>query len=151
LIIGISNGGMFLADTIARILYSDVPLVCLWANRTEKNNAYFQNKCNENLKQLTKEKYNVLLTDDSIVKADTYLKARKFLTDNQEAKMQIAFLPLFTRYNTTTYLSKIVEDTIWQREEIIGKNKLSTEDVYAFLKTDYSHFPYEKFIRPSTK
>lgn len=151
LIIGISNGGLFLADTISRMLYPTIPLVCLWANRTDKKNEYFQNKCNKNLKGLVNEVTNILIVDDSILKADTFIKAKDFLSNQSELELNITYVPLFTRYQDSKYLLKIIEDTIWRKKEIIGKDIVSNEEIFAFLKTEYSHFPYEKIIPASRK
>jgi hypothetical protein len=55
LILGISNGGLFLADTILRLVYkNDVPMMALWAQRSKDE--YFNNPIN-----------NALITEDVIL------------------------------------------------------------------------------------
>ena len=71
IIIGISNGGLFLADTLLRLVYGNkVPLVCLWALRSKDN--YFDNTVNNAL--INPETINQLLHDDDMEK-----RQRRFL------------------------------------------------------------------------
>lgn len=79
IIVGISNGGLFIADTILRLVYaSQVPIVCLWAYRSMEN--YFDNVVNnaiitkENLEEILKvkrdsskeKKIHLLIMDDVV-------------------------------------------------------------------------------------
>lgn len=54
ILVGISNGGLFLADSVLRLVYANsLPLICLWAFRTQEK--YFENPVN-----------NALITPDVI-------------------------------------------------------------------------------------
>jgi hypothetical protein len=46
ILVGISNGGLLLADSVLRLVYANsMPLVCLWAFRTQER--YFENQIND--------------------------------------------------------------------------------------------------------
>ena len=56
-IIGISNGGLFLADTSLRLVYkNEVPMISLWARRSQEK--YFHNPINNT--QITPELFKAL-------------------------------------------------------------------------------------------
>ena len=148
--IGITNGGLLLADTIGRIMYPETPIICLWANRFDKNNEYFHNPYSKYSIALLKGKNRILVTDDLIGRATTFVQVRKFLTKELD-NIQISYLPLFTNYHNDRNIQKVVDDTIWKNPEIVGVDTKDSSEVFDFLKTEYSHFPYEKIIRPIKK
>jgi hypothetical protein len=93
IIMGISNGGLFIADTILRLVYaSRVPIVCLWAYRSAET--YFDNAVNnaiitkENLEEIVKAKRNnnrkdhkirLLIMDDVVGTQRTFRQLISYL------------------------------------------------------------------------
>jgi hypoxanthine phosphoribosyltransferase len=92
IIMGISNGGLFISDTVLRLVYaSRVPIVCLWAYRLMEN--YFDNAVNnaiitkENLEEITKAKRNnrkdhkirLLIMDDVVGTQRTFKQLISYL------------------------------------------------------------------------
>ena len=85
IIVGISNGGLFLTDTTLRLVYGNkVPTICLWALRSQER--YFDNPLNnalitrELLEELVKtkgtnrnqEKIKILVMDDIVGTTRTF-------------------------------------------------------------------------------
>lgn len=62
ILVGISNGGLLLADTVLRLVYANsLPLMCLWAFRTQDK--YFENPVNDAL--ITKNVISELVREHS--------------------------------------------------------------------------------------
>lgn len=92
IIMRISNGGLFIADTILRLVYaSRIPLICLWAYRSMEN--YFDNAVNnaivtrENLEEIIRIKRNdrkehearLLIMDDVVGTQRTFRQLISYL------------------------------------------------------------------------
>lgn len=145
-IIGISNGGMFLADTVSRLLYPDIPIASFWAHRTQPQKNYFKHPINEAvikiLSKSDKEIIKLLVFDDIVATGGTWVKLKDFFKLYLK-NYSIVFIPLFSR--SKKYLSSIVDDTLWGHEifhEHLPKS-MSFDD---FCYTEYLHLPYSKDI-----
>ena len=150
-IIGISNGGMFLADTVSRLLYTKTPIISLWANRKHTTKDYFNNPVNEALIKVVsgnkKESIELLIFDDIVSTGITWVKMKEFFKENL-SNYSITFIPLFSR--NARHLETVIGDTIWEKE--IFKDFLPEGvNFEEFCHTDYAHLPYEKEINYSSK
>jgi hypoxanthine phosphoribosyltransferase len=109
IILGISNGGLFLADTTLRLVYkNDIPLVSLWARRSQEK--YFDNPINSSLINTDllrvlvpggepKRAIRVLIMDDMVGTQRTFKQLLEYLTDrlgDQSRDIEVRFVFLFT-------------------------------------------------------
>jgi hypoxanthine phosphoribosyltransferase len=91
ILLGISRGGVIIADLLSQEYGDSVPMISLWGNRTgwkDKPRVDFENEINEPLKELiSTEKYKSLLIVDNISRTGTALrKAKKFVLSNAKRK-----------------------------------------------------------------
>jgi hypoxanthine phosphoribosyltransferase len=119
ILLGISNGGLFLADTILRLVYGNkVPTLCLWALRRQEN--YFDNPVNnaliteELINELTKnkeakDKIRILVMDDIVGTQRTFNQLVSYLKQRLNKLFQridLKFIFLFSpRLETSENLS----------------------------------------------
>lgn len=147
LIIGISNGGMFVADTLERLVYANggKPILALWSNRLDNKKDYFNNEININsIKTFEKKKsIKILLVDDVVSTGYTLIKAKEFI-ESQLSEPIIHFIPLFSR--NIKYLSQVEKSTIWHLSETVKKNLDSEFNFIEFCYTNYINLPYSKII-----
>jgi adenine/guanine phosphoribosyltransferase-like PRPP-binding protein len=114
IIIGISNGGLFLADTSLRLVYkNEVPMISLWARRSQEK--YFDNPINnaqitpELIKALApgidlKRRIRVLVMDDIVGTKRTFTQLVDYLHDRLgdfHDHIEIRFVFLFTPLEET--------------------------------------------------
>jgi hypothetical protein len=120
IIVGISNGGLFLADTSLRLVYgNDVPLISLWAQRSHAN--YFDNPVNNALINISvfEEMFSttddnrgvrVLVMDDIVGTQQTFNQLVAYFQERLGdlfVKLEIRFVFLFTpRQETLVSLKK---------------------------------------------
>ena len=154
-IIGISNGGLIMAEIILRKYFGGVPIISLWADRwssaglKDPSCHYFTNPFAKAaispLKLLSKEKeyLTLLLIDDNVSSGTSCQYAVRFLRDELGPNTRIVFQPLVCKLSD--YLSVV--------EEVLApsyQNDLFKLDKKEFIKqmiTDRSRFPYDKDIR----
>jgi hypoxanthine phosphoribosyltransferase len=124
-IIGISNGGLFLADTTLRLVYGNkVPLICLWALRRQEhyfdnpvNNALIKRELFEELDKLKEKEgkegpIQVLVMDDIVGTQRTFNQLIDYLQERLGdffKKIEVRFVFLFsprqeTIHNLARYL-----------------------------------------------
>jgi hypoxanthine phosphoribosyltransferase len=143
-IIGISNGGMFLADTLGRLVYPEIPTLSLWANRNHSDIEYFDNEFNRSVVEAIKKKFErprIIVCDDVVASGTTYNQVKRFLK-KFIVDFDILFIPLFCKQSKT----KILEESIW------GKPEYRAYISEGFnISTAYIYFPYDKEINISKK
>jgi len=153
IIVGISNGGLFLADTSLRLVYrNDVPLICLWAQRSRDK--YFDNPINNSLISgdlfsrlfadfQAGKKLRVLVMDDIVGTQRTFKQLveyfRERLGSNFE-RIEIRFVFLFTPRQET--IEALRPYLLSQDKSIASKYK----SVELEAVTGKSDLPYRKSI-----
>lgn len=156
-ILGISNGGLMIADLLGREVFKGVPIVSLWANRwlTDKNEVdqscyYFDNEFNKCIIQTVKNyatKLNgvitVLLVDDLVFTSSTISQATFFLKKELKCNFDVLFAPLYCR--DTDYLQTI-EDILPFSYKNGSIFSISREQYYERLRTQHASFPYRKSL-----
>lgn len=153
IIIGISNGGLFLADTCLRLVYkNEVPLIGLWARRSQEH--YFDNPINnaqitpELIKALvpsadSKQRVRILVMDDIVGTKRTFTQLVEYLRDRLgdfHKHVDIKFVFLFTPLEETI---KDLRDYLLSQDENITRT-FKTLELEAV--TGKSDLPYRKSI-----
>ncbi len=155
IIIGISNGGLFLADTILRLVYGNtIPLLSLWALR--RQDRYFDNPVNNALinkdlinslitkgKKAEKSAIRILIIDDIVGTQRTFNQLEAYLKQrlgDAFSKLKVNFLFLFSPRKDT--ISELAKYLLSSDPEVISKfKKVELETITR--KTD---LPYLKSI-----
>lgn len=153
IIIGISNGGLFLADTILRLVYGNkVPLICLWALRSKEkyfdnpvNNALVNKKAINELLKISDKKTikRFLVVDDIVGTQRTFNQLLDYIKDKLQEDLEnivLNFIFLFTPRNKT--ILELSRHLLSSDPEIITKYK----KVDFELVTKKSNLPYGKSI-----
>ncbi len=156
-VIGISNGGLVVADFLGREVFSRVPILSLWANRwldakakasKDQSCYYFDNDYNratlQPLKVLYGDKndnFSVLLVDDLVYTSSTIGQASFFMKKELGENCKILFTPMFCR--NTEYLSSIKEmlPYMFGNGEIFNVTK---EQYLKRVQSPRKSFPYKK-------
>lgn len=154
-LVGISNGGLIVADLVGREAFREKPIVALWANRRTRTSAsnywFFDNPYNEALCNALKDTFKtnhpdqpirVTLVDDHFGSGTTALQAAEFLKAKLGGDTKIVYFPMVSR--RVKYLN-IVEHMLPYAYEDPEGNKVfgvSKEDFLTRLKTDALQFPY---------
>ncbi len=154
ILVGISNGGLFLADTSLRLVYkNEVPLISLWARRSKDK--YFDNPLNNALidpetinKLIQTESHNkkirVLVMDDIVGTQRTFNQLveyfKKQLGDMFDKQIELRFAFLFTPRKETI-------DSL--RAYLLSKDQSIVRDfkeIELEVVTGKSDLPYRKSI-----
>jgi hypoxanthine phosphoribosyltransferase len=154
-LIGISNGGLFLADTCLRLVYgNNIPIICLWAQRSKEN--YFANPINNAMvtvdvfKELgeqvgvnKKRPLRVLVMDDIVGTQRTFSQLVDYLEErlgDTMEKVELHFVFIFTPRDEN--LSKL-QRYLLSADPVVAKNyqHMELEQV-----TTKSQLPYLKNI-----
>ncbi|HHT9114367.1 MAG: hypothetical protein HZA47_11900 [Planctomycetes bacterium] len=157
-LIGITNGGLIMAELISRKYFHGVPLISLWADRWSPDalkNAdahYFTNKyaraAIEPLKELKRElkkgeQLTLLVIDDNVASGTTCQYVVRFLRDELGADIRVLFHPIVCK--APQYLSAVKGMLPPEFENNLFA--LDREKFIEQLKTSKSMFPYDKDIR----
>jgi hypoxanthine phosphoribosyltransferase len=150
-VLGLSNGGMFVADMIARRLLTRTPVMSFWVNRWEKDGDWFGNPINEGLVAALRtiapngkvEDLDILLVDDIVASGHTLQEAIKFLERNLP-KASVQFLPLFSA--NEKYSSVMERHVIWQHPAFASSFSDPSQS-QAIHTTHRRVLPYDKDIR----
>ena len=155
-VMGISNGGLIVADLIGRKLFRGTPIVGLWADRFRKPPGessegywYFDNEYNDALVNVIKTKVKgrnavFLVLDDHLGTGTTARQVESYLNMQFDGKANILYIPMFSK--RPEYIG-VVEDLFPCRFDG-GKTfkNLEEDEFFASMSTKASHFPYRKEI-----
>lgn len=156
-ILGISNGGLMVADLLGREVFKGTPILALWANRwiSDKSSVdpsyyYFDNDYNKAISQTLRDKYidhsdkiTILLIDDLVFTSNTIVQASNFIEKELGGKAKILFAPLYCR--DTDYLESI-KDMLPNGFRNGETFKITKELYYSRLRTKRANFPYRKVL-----
>lgn len=144
-VLGISNGGLMVADILGREAITHVPIVSLWADRRDKSN-FFDNSINRAVLGQLKDSSStqplkLLLVDDIVYTSNTVKQAKEFIYDALGKNTEIIFTPLYCHD-----LSSLVDI-----QDILPSNyrggrafDIPKEEYYARLTTRRPSLPYGK-------
>jgi hypoxanthine phosphoribosyltransferase len=158
LIFGLSSGGLWLADSIERNLYEDIPIVSLWRNRLAEDNDYFSNDINLGILQSLKQRFNnlseikILIADDTFSKGESYTKAKKLIEQSfVDQKIDSVFVTLFSRTKEKVTFKKLKNDLIFSNKMLQNNVDLTDDEIIKSCYTDFQMTPWKKTIRVSEK
>jgi hypoxanthine phosphoribosyltransferase len=162
-LVGITNGGLIVADLIGRELFRGTPILALWANRFshgDSDNWFFENPYDkavvEALRQAVAEKQRgdpiaILLVDDNLGTGNTAQQAIGFLKSKLGNETQILFIPLVSR--DPKYVNPSIENFLpYAYKDHKGKKIFPTqkEEFLSRLNTKARYLPYlDKEIKGS--
>jgi hypoxanthine phosphoribosyltransferase len=159
-IVGVSNGGLIVADLVGREIFQGKPILSLWANRFSKGTStaywFFDNCYNQEilsaLKKTSNEKHagdpiRVLLVDDHLGTGATAVQACEYIKKKLGSETKILFFPLVSRRKE--YLP-VVEDMLpYNYKDGNMENgsqskvfQIEREEFIDWLNTDAIFFPY---------
>ncbi len=153
ILIGISNGGLLLADSLLRLSYAnEIPLISLWAQRS-KGDMLFDNITNNSLinndtfkrflKNSKTKTLNVLILDDIVGTSNTFHRLLKYINSKLDKdlleKIKLNFIFLYTADPNAIEATKkylLTED-----------KKVRNFNLYKFENlTSHNTLPYDKNI-----
>lgn len=145
-LIGISNGGLVVADLVGRALFrgTTVPILGLWANR--QSSEYFENPYNDaligKLGHAANKPISLILVDDHFGQGVTSLQATQYLHKKLGDDLKILFIPLVSR--RIQYIGRVEEFFPYEYKDTSGEKvfKISKEQFLAQLDTQAKYFPY---------
>ena len=149
-LIGISNGGLIVADMVGRELFHGKPVLSLWANRFV-NNTFFDNPFNQALMGALKESVEtnhedvpatILLLDDHFGTGNTSSQAIDYLQNQLGDRTSILFIPVVSQQ--LKYLPKVENFLPYQYILPNGENlfTITKEEFISQLNTKASRLPY---------
>lgn len=155
ILLGISNGGLLVADTILRLVYDNVvPLLALWANRSVDN--YFENGVNraliseESLQDISQvkasknRKIKILVIDDIVGSTKTFRQ----LIDFMQGTLGKEFFELVEVRFVFVYTPRKKQDPNVSRY-LLSEDRSYKVRRWAKLETQTTrdYLPYRKDIR----
>jgi hypoxanthine phosphoribosyltransferase len=150
-IVGISNGGLIVADMVGRDAFQDKPILSLWANRrtmSKSNNWYFDNPYNQALckaiishasKSHPNDNIRIILVDDHFGTGNTVRQAVNYLRSQLGEKVKIVYFPLVTQ--RVDYLDAHI-DIMPYNEEYSRIFHIGKDEFIRQVWTDARYFPY---------
>lgn len=148
-ILGISNGGLVVADLLGRSLFHK-PLLSLWANRSAAL-SMFDNRYNkatlaiikddEQLSSTANRPLEILLVDDIVSTSQTISLAQEFLQRNLPSQTTIRFLPMFNRNQKNR---DVIRGLLLYDDDRIP---VKEEQASRLMHTSRLILPYNKHIR----
>ena len=154
-VLGISNGGLMVADALGRKVFRSIPILSFYANRwgrakpdTDPACYYFDNPFNRAIMQQIKTydkrgKVTVLLIDDIVFSSNTIFQAMKFLKEQLGDGVEILFTPMYCRDPDRLKTIAEVLPMGFRHGGVFG---VSEGEYYKRLYTSRSYLPYEKAI-----
>lgn len=155
-IVGITNGGLIMAEIISRKFFPKVPLIALWADRWSRaglddpSAQYFTNDYSRSaiaplkkMKEARNHPITVMVIDDNVASGTTCKYAVRFLREELGLDTKIIFQPLVVK--TPQYLSAVEEMLAPDFDN--GLFGIDKDSFIEGLKTNKSKFPYDKEIR----
>lgn len=154
-IVGISNGGLVVADIVWREVFKSTPILALWAKRNETRdvpNRYFNNPFNvaviSSFKKYLIETHRgavatLLLLDDHFGTGRTAGQAISFIRQLLGNKTRILYIPLVARQPEHP-IERQVEECLPYAYQPAGQKvfDLDKEGFFAKASTTASYFPY---------
>ncbi|NOU16607.1 MAG: phosphoribosyltransferase [Bacteroidales bacterium] len=148
-VLGISNGGMIVADLIGKSVFAgtNTPILSLWAQRYTTEQDYFKNALNDALfsaikKTKFKDKiFRILLFDDHLASSNTAKQAFDYIKSMLGDKTKIVFIPLVSK--RIKYL-KVFKDYLpfGYNENSIDIFQVAEDDFIKVIDTKAHYFPY---------
>ena len=148
-ILGISNGGLIVADLIGKSVFSgkNAPILSLWAQRFTRKHDYFTNEYNDAIMEkivkchAINQPISILLIDDHFGTGNTLKQALDYLKSKLGENTNILFIPLVSR--RIDHL-KIYDDYLPFKYMHNGTRifHITENDFYKFVNTDSHYFPY---------
>jgi hypoxanthine phosphoribosyltransferase len=148
-LLGISNGGLIVADLMGRSLFHK-PLLSLWANRPAGlqmfNNQYNSStlrtiKDENSTKEREHKGIEILLIDDIVSTSQTISLAKEFLERNLPPNTTIRFLPMFNRNQKNR---DVIRGLLLYDDSRIP---VTEEQASRLMSTTRLILPYNKHIR----
>jgi hypoxanthine phosphoribosyltransferase len=154
-LVGISNGGLIVADLIGRRVFQEKPILALWANRRTAISAskyrFFDNPYNVALCEALKssaqgdhraEPLRLTLVDDHFGSGTTALQAEEFLKATLGEHTKILYIPMVSR--RINYLDIVEHMLPYAYEDPPGRKVfgVSKDEFIDLLRTTASYFPY---------
>jgi hypoxanthine phosphoribosyltransferase len=147
-IIGMSSGGLIVADTFGRILFdSRTPVLAIWQQR-QLNRRMFDSKINaallkslDSLRITKSGRLEILLVDDNTATGKTARTARKYVASQIGGKLSIRYLPLFCRRLCHSPREKLL---LYFDKRI--KQVRNRAEVKGLMMTEHTMLPYRKSI-----
>lgn len=156
-VLGISNGGLVVADFLGREVFKGKPILSLWANRlldaqskakADQTCYFFDNQFNKAVLQPLKTmysekktKFTILLIDDLVYTSNTISQASAFINKELGDECQILFTPLYCR--NVDYLNSIKQMLPYDFNKGETFN-ITQEEYYKRLQCTRTSFPYMK-------
>lgn len=157
-ILGISNGGLMVADLLTREIFKGTPILSLWANRVgvdlsnvDKSFIFFDNSFNaatmsviEKWSHDSGREATILLVDDLIQTSTTIIQAITYIKKKLRDHVKLLVTPLYCL--DKTYLDSIKEflPPGYGRGRIFH---ISMSEYTRLLTADRSFFPYGKVLK----
>jgi len=158
ILVGISNGGLLIADSLLRLVYGNkTPLISLWAARHKKeffrnvvNDSLITSKNVEELVRQTSEEWNngdeirILIIDDIVGTQTTINDLLEYLQDRLLQfwkQIDLKFLFLYTPHSKT--LTELKEYLFWEDKRVPKKYQTAFESE---VITQKIALPYRKSI-----
>ena len=155
-VIGISNGGLIVADLIGRMLYRGIPILSLWANRFSRESQkvnesfwFFDNPYNDAIIEVIRKRAGgrsavILLLDDHLGTGTTARQAASYFKERFDDQVDLLFIPMFS--NRPEY-EKVVESLLPYRFRGGGVFPNVSEKLFwEGVSTEAWRFPCEKEI-----
>jgi hypoxanthine phosphoribosyltransferase len=149
-LVGLSNGGMMIADLLGRSLFLGKPVTSMWVNRWDVKGDWFNNPINSSLIEALKKiapkstPLDLLLVDDIVASGKTVKEALNYLGTSLKTAT-IKFLPIFTA--NEKYLKLIQDNLVWSHDAFSEIAKSGKAFIDATHRTKYRMLPYGKDIR----
>lgn len=162
-IFGISNGGLLVADLLRQRIFTNAPILSLWADRqkstaldnSEEDCPFFDNIYNKTIMELLKREFkgrkiNIMLVDDLVFSCTTVKQASTFIKKELGNNCNILFTPLYCREQSNKDLESLEEMLPCGFKNEIGNNifEISKQKYFEHLNTKKLLFPYGKTLNP---
>ncbi|MCP4706683.1 MAG: phosphoribosyltransferase [candidate division Zixibacteria bacterium] len=148
-VLGISNGGLIVADLIGKAVFSgkNTPILGLWAKRYTKPRSYFENSYNDAALECIKrdipegQSATILLVDDHFGTGNTAKQAIDYVQARLGNTTEVIFLPLVSR--RTEYIQTVEEYFPYSaRHEGAQLFRLTKDEFIKRINTSANYFPY---------
>lgn len=148
-LIGLSNGGLIVADLLGRESFRGTPILGLWVDRFsggKRAREFFKNPYNDALVQAIKSQNSrpitLMLVDDHLGTGVTASQATKYLYENLGEDTQVLYVPLVSR--RPEYIGVVEEWLPYSYKDAEGHVfKVTRDEFLKRLDTKAIFFPYQ--------